>query len=111
MKVSIITTCYNRDATIRGAIESVLAQDYDDIEYIVVDGASTDGSIEAIRSEELKVKSSGLIIRNLLSNSFPKLIMECMRPSIRVSRWRRAISLGLYIRMIFCTIVMSSQMW
>jgi len=57
VKVSIITTCYNRDATIRGAIESVLAQDYDDIEYIVVDGASTDGSIEAIRSEELKVKS------------------------------------------------------
>lgn len=48
MKVSIITTCYNRVATIRGAIESVLAQDYEDIEYIVVDGASTDGSIGVI---------------------------------------------------------------
>ena len=34
MKVSIITSCYNREATIRGAIESVLAQDYPDIEYI-----------------------------------------------------------------------------
>ena len=50
MKVSIITTCYNRKSTISGAIESVLAQDYDDIEYIVVDGASTDGSVELIRS-------------------------------------------------------------
>ena len=48
MKVSIITTCYNRCATIRGAMESVLAQDYPDIEYIVVDGASTDGSLDII---------------------------------------------------------------
>ena len=50
MKVSIITSCYNRKATISGAIESVLAQDYPDIEYIIVDGASTDGSLEVIRS-------------------------------------------------------------
>ncbi len=49
MKVSIITSCYNRAATIRGAIESVLAQDYNDIEFIVVDGSSTDGSLDIIR--------------------------------------------------------------
>lgn len=49
MKISIITSCYNREATIRGAIESVLAQDYADIEYIIVDGTSKDGSVEAIR--------------------------------------------------------------
>ena len=48
MKISIITTCYNRVSTIRGAIESVLAQDYADIEYIIVDGASTDGSENCI---------------------------------------------------------------
>ena len=51
MKVSIITTCYNRRETIGGAIRSVLAQDYRDIEYIVVDGASTDGSQEVIKAE------------------------------------------------------------
>ena len=50
MKVSIITTCYNREKTIAQAIESVLGQDYPDIEYIVVDGASTDGSFKVIRS-------------------------------------------------------------
>ncbi|MCD8182162.1 MAG: glycosyltransferase [Bacteroides sp.] len=49
MKVSIITSCFNREATIRQAIESVLAQDYPDLEYIVVDGASTDGSLKVIR--------------------------------------------------------------
>lgn len=52
MKVSIITSCFNRVATIRGAIESVLAQDYNNVEFIVVDGASTDGSLEIIREYE-----------------------------------------------------------
>ena len=60
MKVSIITSCYNREKTIRGAVESVLAQDYPDIEYIIVDGASKDHSVEVIReaiaSYEDKVK-------------------------------------------------------
>ena len=35
MKVSIITSCFNRQNTIREAIESVLAQDYPNIEYII----------------------------------------------------------------------------
>lgn len=48
MKVSIITSCFNREATIAHAIESVLAQDYPDIEYIVVDGASRDCSLQVI---------------------------------------------------------------
>lgn len=48
MKVSIITACYNREATIRGAIESVLEQDYPYIECIVVDGASKDNSLSVI---------------------------------------------------------------
>lgn len=55
MKVSIITTCYNRAGTIRSAIESVLAQNYPDIEYIVVDGASTDGSVEIIKEYEGRI--------------------------------------------------------
>lgn len=50
MKVSIITTCYNRATTIQGAIESVLAQDYPDIEYIIIDGLSNDGSVDTIKS-------------------------------------------------------------
>ena len=48
MKITIITTCYNRSSTIRNALESVLSQDYPDIEYIMVDGASTDGSLDVI---------------------------------------------------------------
>lgn len=48
MKVSIITSCFNREKTIAQAIESVLEQDYPQIEYIIVDGASTDGSLSVI---------------------------------------------------------------
>lgn len=55
MKVSIITSCYNREATVSGAIESVLAQDYPDVEYIVVDGASRDGSMEVVRKYQDKI--------------------------------------------------------
>ena len=44
MRVSIITVCYNRAATIEKAILSVLNQDNKDIEYIVVDGNSKDGT-------------------------------------------------------------------
>lgn len=48
LKVSIITSCYNREATIQSAIESVLTQDYPNIEYIIVDGASKDNSMAII---------------------------------------------------------------
>ena len=44
MKVSIITVVYNGAETIADAIRSVAAQDYDDIEYIVIDGASKDAT-------------------------------------------------------------------
>ena len=49
MKVSIITVVYNNQATVDFAIRSVLGQDYSDIEYIVIDGNSTDETIEKIQ--------------------------------------------------------------
>ena len=49
MKVSIITVVFNSANTVRDALLSVAEQDHDDIEHIVIDGASTDGSVEVIR--------------------------------------------------------------
>lgn len=48
MRISIITVVYNNKATIANAIESVLSQNYDDIEYIIIDGKSTDGTLDVI---------------------------------------------------------------
>ena len=45
MKVSIITVCRNSEAAIETAIRSVIEQDHKDIEYIIVDGKSTDGTL------------------------------------------------------------------
>lgn len=48
MKISIITVVWNNIFTIEDAIDSVLSQSYKNIEYIVIDGASNDGTIEVI---------------------------------------------------------------
>ncbi|MEF1339438.1 glycosyltransferase, partial [Vibrio rotiferianus] len=50
MKVSIITVCYNSAATIEDTIKSVISQTYQDIEYIIVDGGSTDETNQIISS-------------------------------------------------------------
>lgn len=49
-KVSIITVCFNSGETIAETIDSVLSQDYKNIEYILVDGSSTDNTMEIVRS-------------------------------------------------------------
>jgi Glycosyltransferases involved in cell wall biogenesis len=49
LKVSIVTVAFNSVATIRETIESVLGQRYSHIEYIIIDGGSTDGTVEIVR--------------------------------------------------------------
>ena len=48
MRISVITVAYNAAETIAATLDSVAAQTYPDIEHIIVDGASTDGTLEAI---------------------------------------------------------------
>ena len=50
MKISIITVAYNAAHTIVDTLESVVAQTHPDVEHIVVDGASTDGTLEIVKS-------------------------------------------------------------
>jgi glycosyltransferase involved in cell wall biosynthesis len=50
--VSVITVCLNAEAHVRAAMESVLGQSYPAIEYLVVDGGSTDGTLDIVREFE-----------------------------------------------------------
>ena len=49
MMISIITVCYNAEKTIRDAIESVLGQAYPNLDYLIVDGGSNDGTLAIIQ--------------------------------------------------------------
>jgi glycosyltransferase involved in cell wall biosynthesis len=47
--ITIVTVCLNSARSIEGTLRSVLAQDYPHLEYIVIDGGSTDGTLEILR--------------------------------------------------------------
>ena len=47
--ISIITVVFNREQTIEKALKSVINQTYNNIEYIVIDGGSTDRTVEIIK--------------------------------------------------------------
>lgn len=53
--VSIITVCLNSEKTIEQTINSVLGQSYKEIEYIIVDGKSTDGTLEIINNYKTQI--------------------------------------------------------
>jgi glycosyltransferase involved in cell wall biosynthesis len=55
MKVSIVTICLNESSKIERTVKSVIEQDYDDIEYILIDGDSKDGTLEIINKYKSKI--------------------------------------------------------
>lgn len=55
LKISIITINYNNKSGLEKTIESVLCQTYDNIEYLVIDGNSTDGSKEVIEKHKHRI--------------------------------------------------------
>ena len=60
VKFSIITAVYNRAATVAQAVESVRAQAGVDVEHVVVDGASKDGSLQVLR----QLEHPGMLLRS-----------------------------------------------
>ena len=55
LKISIITVCFNSEKFIQEAIESVINQTHQDIEYIIVDGGSKDKTVDIIKSYSKKI--------------------------------------------------------
>src|SRR3954454_12100470 len=50
IRISVVTPTFNGATTLRETIESVLKQDYSNWEHIVIDGGSTDGTLDIVRS-------------------------------------------------------------
>src|SRR5574344_869995 len=70
MKITIITICYNSAKTIARTIESVLSQNYSDLEYLIVDGASKDNTVAIANSNKEKNKSTGDVVGILNSDDY-----------------------------------------
>lgn len=83
MLVSIITVCYNSAQTVRKAIESVLNQTYPNIEYTIVDGLSTDDTVEVARSYEETFHQKGYTFR--IVSEKDKGIYDAMNKGIRMA--------------------------
>lgn len=58
LRVSVVTAVWNRERTIGGALSSVAAQTWQPIEHVVIDGASTDGTLDAIEAR----RTPGMIV-------------------------------------------------
>lgn len=83
MRISVVTVTYNSAKTIRDTMSSVLAQNYLDYEYIVVDGGSKDETVDIIKEYEAK---------------FDVLIEECKKNGecVPTFRWISEKDKGMY---------------
>lgn len=83
MLVSIITVCYNSAQTVRRTMESVLNQTYPNIEYIIVDGLSTDDTVEIARSYTEAFRQKGYSFRIISEKD--NGIYDAMNKGIRMA--------------------------
>ncbi len=57
MKISIITVCYNCETTLENTIQSIAAQTYSNIEYVIIDGNSKDSTLLIIKKHEAHISN------------------------------------------------------
>jgi len=91
-KLSIITINRNNAEGLRKTMESVFAQTYRDIEYIVVDGASTDGSVEVIKDYVNQLQIDDCKFQIYWVSEPDKGIYEAMNHGLEIAMGRRAVN-------------------
>lgn len=63
MNVTVITVCFNSKNDLKKTLDSVFAQTYTDMEYLVIDGGSRDGTVDLLKSYDNKFKAKGIKFR------------------------------------------------
>ena len=94
MKLSIITINYNNAKGLRKTMESVLKQTYTDFEHIIVDGASTDGSVDVIKEYENQLHITHSTIHLLWSSEKDNGIYDAMNRGIRKAKGEYTLMLN-----------------
>lgn len=84
MKVSIITIAYNSEAEIRSTIASVLEQSYTDMEYLVIDGASKDKTLDVAEGYRKAFEDKGIAYH--IFSEPDKGIYDAMNKGIRQAK-------------------------
>ena len=92
MKLSIITINYNNAEGLRKTLASVASQTYRDIEHIIVDGASTDGSVDVIKEYENQLHITHSTIHLLWSSEPDNGIYDAMNKGIEIALGRRVVN-------------------
>jgi glycosyltransferase involved in cell wall biosynthesis len=77
VKISVVTVCFNSAATIRHALDSFFAQDWPDKELVIVDGASTDGTLDIVAS----YPNDNVVVRSAPDNG----IYDAMNTGLRLA--------------------------
>ncbi|WP_396150042.1 glycosyltransferase family 2 protein [Flavobacterium sp.] len=85
-KISVITVVYNAVATLEETILSVINQDFEDFEFIIIDGGSTDGTIEIIKKYQDKI--------TLWISEPDKGIYDAMNKGIKIAKGDYVYFLG-----------------
>ena len=91
MKLSIITINYNNAEGLRKTLASVASQTYSNIEHIIVDGASTDGSVDVIKEYEEQLHITHSTIHLLWSSEPDNGIYNAMNKGIEIALGRRIV--------------------
>lgn len=95
LTISVVTVCYNAALTIENTIKSIICQDYANIEYIIIDGASTDGTLDIIKkySTERTKKEFGHNISIWITES-DSGIYDAMNKALQIASGDYLIFMG-----------------
>ncbi len=92
MLLTVVTATYNSEKTIKDTIESVLSQNYPNIEYVIVDGSSDDSTIDIVKSYEDRFKKKGISYKWISEKD--KGIYDALNKGIEISSGKWISFLG-----------------